>query len=62
MNLWVGDGVQQLPLVLVGKDDLAELLPVDLSVLEQNIRPEVVDDAGIGASVRLNNCGQETEA
>lgn len=53
MDLRVGDGVQQLPLLLVGEDELAQLLPVDLPVLEQDLRPEVVDDAGIGTCVGL---------
>lgn len=56
MDLRVGDGVQQLPLFFVGEDELAELLPVNLSVLKQDLGPKVVDDAGIGWSVRLHNC------
>lgn len=55
MDLRVGDGVQQLPLLLVGEDELAQLLPVDLPVLEQDLRPEVVDDAGIGTCVGLRD-------
>lgn len=62
MDLWVGDGVQQLPLLLTGEDELTQLLPVDLPVLEQDLRPEVVDDAGIGRSVRLHDCCREKAA
>lgn len=60
MDLWVGDGVQQLPLLLAGEDELTQLLPIDLAVLEQDLRPKVVDDAGVGRSVRLHNCSRET--
>lgn len=56
MDLRVGDGVEQLPLLLVAKDELPELLPVNLSVLQQDLGPEVADDAGIGGSVRLHGC------
>lgn len=56
MDLRVGDGVQQLPLLLVGKDELTQLLPVDLPVVEQDLRPEVVDDARVGMSVWLHDC------
>lgn len=55
MDLWVGDRVQQLPLLLAGEDELTQLLPVDLPVLEKDLWPEVVDDAGIGRSVRLHH-------
>lgn len=58
MDLRVSDGVQQLPLFGVGEDDLAQFLPVDLPVLQQDLRPEVVDDAGIRWSVRLHDCHQ----
>lgn len=56
MDLWVGDGVQQLPLFFIGKDELTKLLSVNLPVLKQDLGPEVVDDAGIGGSVRLHDC------
>ncbi len=59
MDLRVGDGVQQLPFLLAGEDELTQLLPVDLAVLEEDLRAEVVDDAGVGTSVRLHNCPQE---
>lgn len=60
VDLWVSDGVQQPPLLLAGKDELAELLPVDLSVLQEDLRPEVVDDSGVGPRVRLHHCSPAT--
>lgn len=56
MDLWVGDGVQQLPLLLAAEDELTQLLPVDLPVLEKDLGPEVVDNATVGGRVRLHNC------
>lgn len=56
VDLWVSDGVQQPPLLLAGKDELAELLPVNLAVLQEDLRPEVVDDSGVGPRVRLHDC------
>ena len=37
VDLRVGDGVQQLPLLLAGEDELAQLLPVDLPVLQEDL-------------------------
>lgn len=62
VDLRVGDGVQQLPLLLAGEDELAQLLPVDLPVLEEDLRAKVVDDAGVGTSVRLHDCSQREKA
>lgn len=56
MNLRVGDGVQQLSLLLAAENELAQLLPVDLPILEQDLWPEVVDDAGVRRSVGLHHC------
>lgn len=55
MNLRVGDGVQQLPLFFIGEDEFAELLSVNLPVLEQDLRAKVEDDARIRRSVLLHN-------
>lgn len=59
MDLWVGNGVQQLPLFITGEDDLPQLLPVNLPVLQKDLWPEVVDDAGISRSVQLHHCLRE---
>lgn len=56
MDLWVGDGVKQLPLFLIVEDELPQLLPVNLPILKKDLWPKVVDDAGIGRGVRLHNC------
>lgn len=56
VDLWVGDGVQQLPLLLMGEDELAQLLPVNFAILQKDLWPEVVDDLGIGRGVWLHNC------
>lgn len=58
VDLRVGDGVQQLPLLLIGEDELTQLLPVDFPVLEEDLRPKVVDDSGIGRRVGLHNCSR----
>lgn len=55
MDLRVGDRVQKLPFLLVGEDDLTQLLPVDLPVLQEDLWPEVVDDAGVGRRVWLHD-------
>lgn len=60
VDLWVRDGVQQPPLLLAGKDELTELLTVDLAVLQEDLRPEVVDDPGVGPRVRLHDCSPAT--
>lgn len=60
VDLWVGDGVQQLPLLLVGEDELTQLLPVNFAILEEDLWPEVVDDLGIGRGVWLHNCSQDS--
>lgn len=59
MDLWVGDGVEQLSLFLIAEDELPQLLPVNLPVLKEDLWPEVVDDAGIGRSVWLHNCSRK---
>lgn len=59
VDLRVGDGVQQPPLLLVGEDELPQLLPVNFAVLEEDLWPEVVDDLGIGRGVWLHNCSPE---
>lgn len=56
MDLWVCDGVEQLPLLLAGEDELAQLLPVDLPVLQQDLWPKVVDDPAVGWAVGLHHC------
>lgn len=60
VDLWVGDGVQQLPLLLMGEDELTQLLPVNFAILEEDLWPEVVDDSGIGRGVWLHNCSQDS--
>lgn len=60
MDLRVGDGVQQLPLLLVGEDELTQLLPVNFAILEEDLWAEVVDDLGIGRGVWLHNCSQDS--
>lgn len=61
VDLRVGDGVQQLPLLLAGENELTQLLPVDLPVLQEDLGAEVVHDAGIGGGVRLHNCSRQRE-
>lgn len=45
MDLWMRDGVEQLPLFLVAEDELPQLLPVNLPILKKDLWPKVVDDA-----------------
>lgn len=59
MDLWVGNGVEQPPLFFIGKDELPQLLPVNLPILKKDIWPEVVHDAGIGRGVGLHNCSRK---
>lgn len=58
VDLWVGDGVQQPPLLIVGENYLAQLLPVNLPALQQDLRPKVVHDAAVGQTVGLHHCYQ----
>lgn len=57
-DLRVGDGVQQLALLRAGEDELAQLLPVDLPILQQDLGAKMAHDAGIGRRVWLHHCSQ----
>lgn len=51
----MSDGVQQPSLLLAGEDELTELLPVNLAVLQEDFWPEVVDYSRVGPSVWLHH-------
>lgn len=55
MDLWVGDGVKQAPLVLAGEDELTQLLPVDLSIFQQDLGAKVLHDPAVGRTVGLHH-------
>lgn len=61
VDLWVSDGVQQPSLLLAGKDELTELLPVDLAVLQEDFWTKVVHYSGVGPSVWLHHCQQRED-
>lgn len=61
VDLWVSDGVQQPSLLLAGKDELTELLPVDLTVFQEDFWPKVVNYSAVGASVWLHHCQEDRE-
>ena len=62
MDLRVGDGVEQLPLLGVGEDDVAELLPVDLAALQQHLGSKVADDATVGGAAALHHWATRAQA
>lgn len=59
MDLWVRDGVEQPTLVLTSEDELAQLLPVDLPVLQQDLRAKVLHYPAIGWTVGLHHCQRQ---
>lgn len=61
VDLWVSDGVQQPSLLLAGKDQLTELLTVDLAILQEDFWTKVVHYSGVGPSVWLHDCQDDRE-
>lgn len=60
VDLGVCDGVEHPALFRVGEDDLAELLPVYLTVLQQDLPPEVLHQEPVRSRLRLHHCQTHT--
>ena len=58
VDLRVGDGVKQPAFLLTGEDELAQLLPVNLPALQQDLRAKVPHYLAKGRTVGLHYCNR----